>query len=56
MNKDKNRFETFYAVYNKAETETEQYALLKDFTLSLTLDELLAWNKFVDDKFSRLNY
>jgi hypothetical protein len=50
---NKNRFEAFYALYNKAQTEPEQYALLKDFTLSLSLDELLAWNNFVDEKWTK---
>jgi hypothetical protein len=47
------QFEAFYNKYNKAETETAQYALLKDFTLSLSLDELLAWNNFVDAKWQK---
>jgi hypothetical protein len=47
------QFEAFYNKYNKAETEAVQYALLKDFTLSLSLDELLAWNNFVDAKWQK---
>lgn len=47
------KFETFYNTYIKAETEVAQYALLKDFTLSLSLDELLAWNSFVDSKWQK---
>lgn len=49
----KQEFEAFYKKYAKAETEAEQYALLKDFTLSLSLDELLAWNDFVDAKWQK---
>ena len=49
----KQEFEAFYKKYAQAETETAQYALLKDFTLSLTLDELLAWNDFVDAKWQK---
>jgi hypothetical protein len=30
-----------------------EYALLKDFTLSLSLDELLAWNDFIGEKLSK---
>ncbi len=47
------QFEAFYNRYKKAETEADQYALLKDFTLSLSLDELLAWNSFVDAKWQK---
>jgi hypothetical protein len=47
------QFEAFHNKYAKAETETAQYALLKDFTLSLTLDELLAWNSFIDAKWQK---
>ena len=47
------QFEAFYNKYAKAETEAAQYALLKDFTLSLSLDELLAWNSFLDAKWQK---
>jgi hypothetical protein len=47
------KFEAFYNKHAKAETETVQYALLKDFTLSLSLDELLAWNEFIDSKWQK---
>jgi hypothetical protein len=47
------KFEAFYNKHAKAETEAVQYALLKDFTLSLSLDELLAWNEFVDSKWQK---
>jgi hypothetical protein len=49
----KKRFEAFYKKYTQARTEQLQYALLKDFTLSLSLDELLAWNNFVDAKWQK---
>jgi hypothetical protein len=44
------QFEAFYKKYAKAETEAAQYALLKDFTLNLSLEDLLAWNNFLDAK------
>jgi hypothetical protein len=47
------QFEAFYKKYSKAKTEAMEYALLKDFTLSLSLDELLAWNGFVGEKLSK---
>jgi hypothetical protein len=46
-------FEAFYKKYTQARTEELQYALLKDFTLSLSLDELLAWNDFIGEKLSK---
>ena len=47
------QFEAFYKKYAQAETEAAEYALLKDFTLSMSLDELLAWNDFVDAKWQK---
>jgi hypothetical protein len=47
------KFEAFHKKYSEAKTETMQYALLKDFTLSLPLDELLAWNDFVGEKLNK---
>ena len=47
------QFEAFHKKYAQAETEAAQYALLKDFTLNLSLDELLAWNDFVDAKWQK---
>jgi hypothetical protein len=53
MKISKSKFRSFYALYDKAKTEPEQYALLKDFTLSLSLDELLAWTDFADKKWTK---
>ena len=47
------KFEAFYKKYCEMETEAMQYALLKDFTLSLSLDELLTWNDFIGKKLSK---
>ena len=47
------KYKSFYTKYSKVKTEVEQYALLKDFTLSLSLDELLAWNKFISIKWQK---
>jgi hypothetical protein len=47
------KFEAFYKKYTQARTEELEYALLKDFTLSLSLEELLAWNEFVDSKWQK---
>jgi hypothetical protein len=44
------KFEAFYKKYCEMETEAMQYAVLKDFTLSLQLDDLLAWNDFMGKK------
>lgn len=44
------QFKAFYKKYAQTETEAEQYELMKDFTLRLSLDELLAWNNFIDEK------
>jgi hypothetical protein len=47
------KFEAFYKKYAQTETEVEQYELMKDFTLSLSLDELLVWNNFIDEKLQK---
>jgi hypothetical protein len=47
------KFEAFHKKYSEAKTEAMQYALLKDFTLSLPLHELLAWNDFVGEKLNK---
>ena len=47
------KFESFYKTYALAETVETQYILLKDFTLSLSLDELLAWNDFIYAKWQK---
>ena len=47
------KFESFYKTYALAKTEKAQYSLLKDFTLSLSLDELLTWNDFVYEKWQK---
>ena len=46
----KQKFEVLYKEYCELETETAQYAWLKDFTLSLPLSDLLAWNNFIGEK------
>jgi hypothetical protein len=46
-------FEVLYKKYTELETEAEQYAWLKDFTLSLPLSDLLAWNDFIGEKLDR---
>ena len=43
------KFEAFYKQYCEMQTEAMQYVLLKDFTLSLPLDDLLAWNDFMGE-------
>ena len=46
-------FEALYKEYCKLETEAMQYAWLKDFTLSCSLEELLAWNDFIGRKWDK---
>ncbi len=48
------KFELFYKKYSATTDEAQQYAVLKDFTLGLSLDELLAWNNFIDEKWQKL--
>ena len=49
----KQKFEALYKEYCALETEAAQYAWLKDFTLSLPLHDLLAWNDFIGEKLKR---
>ena len=46
-------FEVLYKEYCTLETEALQYAWLKDFTLSLPLHDLLAWNNFIGKKWDK---
>ena len=44
------KFDDFFEIYIKTQTEVEQYAVLKVFLLSCSLQELIAWNDYLDTK------
>ena len=44
------KFDDFFEVYINAKTEAEQYSVLKDFMLSCSFTELLAWNDYLESK------
>jgi hypothetical protein len=44
------QFDILWQEFSKAQTEAEQYAVMKSFMLTASLEDLLAWNKFLAEK------
>ena len=47
--KNKN-FDKLWEHYSKAESEEQQYDIMKTFMQSASLEDLLAWNRYLADK------
>jgi hypothetical protein len=45
-----NKFDELWQIYSDTSSEEEQYALMKEFMLSSSLEDLLAWNRFLAEK------
>ena len=48
--KKNTKFDKLWQQYSKAESEEAQYALMKTFMQSASLEDLLAWNHYLADK------
>jgi hypothetical protein len=44
------KFDDFYKIYIAAKSEAEEYALLNNFMMSCSIEELMAWNQYLTDK------
>lgn len=44
------KFDKLWLHYSKAESEEAQYALMKTFMQSSSLEDLLAWNQYLSEK------
>lgn len=45
-----NKFDKLWQIFSDAQSEEEQYAIMKDFMFSSSLEDLLAWNRFLAEK------
>ncbi len=44
------KFDKIWKKFSEAQTEEEQYAIMKEFMFGATLDELLEWNYYLGGK------
>ena len=44
------KFDKLWQQYSKAESEEAQYAIMKNFMQSASLEDLLAWNRYLAEK------
>lgn len=45
-----NKFDELWQIYSDASSEEEQYARMKEFMFASSLEDLLAWNRFLAEK------
>ena len=48
------KFDELWQIFSEAQTQEEQYAIMKEFMFNSSFDELIAWNDYLSNRGSKV--